>query len=150
MSDSLIQFPAIASGASFAGTCLMHTIMFTETILSDFQLSRGTREPRESAARLKLLLPRPPLENERGVGAAKSKRIRKCVLHGCLARAIRNVIQVALGIRIFEIDGRRQNLIAQRQRADAGFQSARSAKTLFRARVSITSPIGVDVPCAFT
>src|SRR5260370_16895189 len=43
MSDSLIQSVATASGASFAGTCLMHTIMFTETILSDFQLSRGTR-----------------------------------------------------------------------------------------------------------
>src|SRR5690242_6632037 len=29
MSDSLIQFPAMASGASFAGTCLMHTMIFT-------------------------------------------------------------------------------------------------------------------------
>src|SRR6267154_3271980 len=28
MSDSRIQFPATASGASLAGTCLMHTIMF--------------------------------------------------------------------------------------------------------------------------
>jgi hypothetical protein len=30
MSDSLIQFPAMASGASFAGTCLMQTMIFTE------------------------------------------------------------------------------------------------------------------------
>jgi len=33
MSDSLIQFPAIASGASFAGTCLIHTMMFTDFFL---------------------------------------------------------------------------------------------------------------------
>jgi hypothetical protein len=30
MSDSLIQLPAMASGASLAGTCFMHTIIFTE------------------------------------------------------------------------------------------------------------------------
>src|SRR5215470_12813547 len=35
MSDSLIQFPAMASGASFAGTCLMHTMMFTKCFLFD-------------------------------------------------------------------------------------------------------------------
>jgi hypothetical protein len=29
MSDSLIQFPAMVSGASFAGTCFTQTMMFT-------------------------------------------------------------------------------------------------------------------------
>src|SRR5260370_3971837 len=33
MSDSLIQFPAMVNGASFAGTCLMHTMMFTRGFL---------------------------------------------------------------------------------------------------------------------
>src|SRR5258707_2125241 len=33
MSDSLIQFPAIARGASFAGTCLTHTMIFTRCFL---------------------------------------------------------------------------------------------------------------------
>jgi hypothetical protein len=49
----LIQFPAMASGASFAGTCLMHTMIFTGTILSDFQYSRGAKKPRERAVRMK-------------------------------------------------------------------------------------------------
>src|SRR5215467_8283833 len=33
MSDSLIQLPEMARGASFAGTCLMHTMMFTGIFL---------------------------------------------------------------------------------------------------------------------
>src|SRR6266705_701130 len=128
MSDSLIQFPAIASGASFAGTCLMHTIMFTETILSDFRISRGTRRTaRERGSienfyfpdhRLKIsaaLVPPNPNEFESAYSTS-------------LARVIRNIVQVALRVRIFKIDGRRQNLIAQRQRADAGFQAARAAQ----------------------
>src|SRR5882724_1593801 len=35
MSDSLIQFPAMASGASFAGTCLMQTMMFMNAFLGN-------------------------------------------------------------------------------------------------------------------
>jgi hypothetical protein len=35
----LIQFPAMLSGASFAGTCLMQTTMFTGT----FPFDRGGR-----------------------------------------------------------------------------------------------------------
>ena len=33
MSDSLIQLPAMARGASFAGTCLTHTMIFTRFFL---------------------------------------------------------------------------------------------------------------------
>jgi hypothetical protein len=39
----LIQFPAIASGASFAGTCLMHTMMFTEFFPHRFQSKVAAR-----------------------------------------------------------------------------------------------------------
>src|ERR1700722_18804634 len=38
MSDSLIQFPAMVSGASFAGTCLMQTMMFTDCPLGSMMV----------------------------------------------------------------------------------------------------------------
>src|SRR5438105_2257829 len=47
MSDSLIQFPAIASGASFAGTCLIHTMMFTRLFLL-VQPERNSCHPERS------------------------------------------------------------------------------------------------------
>src|SRR5690349_13327160 len=101
MSDSLIQFPAMASGASFAGTCLMHTMMFTRMLPFGICLNRAQEKPRERAAKSNLLLiSRPAPENERGVGAAKSKGIRKSVFDRCLASMIRDVIQIAFGIRI--------------------------------------------------
>jgi hypothetical protein len=51
MSDSLIQFPAIASGASFAGTCLMHTMMFTEFFLLVVPPMRNGCHPELSKAK---------------------------------------------------------------------------------------------------
>src|SRR5712691_896333 len=123
MSDSLIQLPAIASGASFAGTCLMHTIIFTEFF---FPESKTKLRPTLKG----MLFAGPALKNERGVGAAKPKGIRKRVFHGRFARVIRNVIQIALGIRSLVIDGRRQNLVAQSEHADPCFQSAGSAEQM--------------------
>src|SRR2546421_1126465 len=123
MSDSLIQFPAIASGASFAGTCLMHTMMFTRLSFSDFKnYLRRTQKG--------MLLAGPALENQRCVGTAKTKRIRKRILDRRFARVIRHIVQVALGIGSFQIDGGRQNLIAQRQYADACFQTASASKQM--------------------
>src|SRR5919108_6586915 len=59
-------------------------------------------------------LPRPAPENERGVGASKSKRIRKRVFDRGLARVIRHVIQIALRIWILKINRGRERLVAQR------------------------------------
>src|SRR5438552_18310759 len=117
MSDSLIQFPAIASGASFAGTCLIHTMMFTRLSFSN---SRNYLQRTQKG----MLLARPAFENQRSIGAAKAKGIRKRVLDRRFARMIRHVVQIALRIGSFQIDGGRQNLIAQRQYANARFQTA--------------------------
>src|SRR5437867_5861429 len=120
MSDSLIQFPAMVSGASFAGTCLMHTMMFTRMLPFGTSQFRGREKNRGSAATMKsCLFSGPAPENERGVGAAKSKRVRKSVLNRRFARVIRYVIQIAFRIGIFEINGRRECLIAQRQDTNA-------------------------------
>src|SRR6266566_4443508 len=123
MSDSLIQFPAIASGASFAGTCLMHTMMFTGLSFSDSKnyLRRAQKG---------MLLAGPTLENQRGVGAAKAKRIRQRELDRRFARVIRHIIQIALGIGSFQIDGGRQNLVTQRQYADACLQTAGASEQM--------------------
>src|SRR5258707_61255 len=132
MSDSLIQFPAMASGASFAGTCLMHTMMFTRRLpfgIPHFlgrEKNAGTRGGNE----IRPLFARPAAENERGVGAAKSKGIRKGVFHRRLARVFRHVIQIAFGIGIFKINGGREDPIAQRKHADAGFEAASAAQQM--------------------
>src|SRR5712691_13315569 len=120
MSDSLIQFPAIASGASFAGTCLMHTIIFTRFFPSLETKPRRTQKG--------MLLAGPTLENQRGVGAAKTKGIRERVLDRSLARVIRDIIQIAFRVGSLQIDGGRQNLVAQREHADAPFESAGAAQ----------------------
>src|SRR5579864_8700990 len=135
MSDSLIQFPAMASGASFAGTCLMHTMMFTDFFPCRawrLHLTEGLSESCDGEHTGNQLLDSPPLEDQRRVGAAESKGIRELVLYFRLARHIGNVIQVALGVRLLEIDGRRQNLILQRQDADSCFQAAGSAEQMSR------------------
>src|SRR5882724_1732120 len=155
MSDSLIQLPEIASGASLAGTCLMHTMIFMGICLllddaTTTQMSfRGRFEPEESAfshhfaksgflASLRNdksgLFPRPALENQRGVGSAKSKRIRKRVVHCMFSGMIRDVIQITFRIGIKLVDRRRQNPVAQGQHADTGFEPARSAQQVSRHR----------------
>src|SRR6266404_1560101 len=57
----------------------------------------------------------PPLENQRGIRATKSKRVRERILHGRLARRIRHVVQIALRIGSLVVNRRRQNLVAERE-----------------------------------
>src|SRR5579859_5792550 len=72
--------------------------------------------------------PGPALENQGGVGAAKPEGIRKRVIHGGLAGDVRNVVKIAVGIRLFLVDSGRKDLIAQRQNADAVLENARAAE----------------------
>src|SRR5271156_4314367 len=107
MSDSRIHAApsTIASGASFAGTCLTQTPIFKISSTSQ-------------------LFPVPALENQGRVGAAEAERIRERVMNLRFPRVVRNVVEVARGVRIFVIDRRRQNLIAQGENPDARFESA--------------------------
>jgi hypothetical protein len=45
----LTQFLAIVNGASFAGTCLMHTMMFTRMVPFETSKFHGREKNRESA-----------------------------------------------------------------------------------------------------
>ncbi len=78
----------------------------------------------------------PALEEQRGVGAAEAERIRERVFDFRFARLVRNVIEIARRIGIFVVDRRRQNLIAQRQHADARFEAARAAEQMARSWIS--------------
>src|SRR5215831_8618197 len=87
--------------------------------------------PEAGAAKEKTtLFPRPAPENERSVGAAKSKGIRKRKLHRRFPSMIRNVVQIAFGIGILEINRRRQNLVVKGENADPSFEATRTAKQM--------------------
>src|ERR1700732_3832544 len=73
MSDSLIQLPAMASGASFAGTCLMQTRMFMWAPSKSWKRS-DERRPLRNGLALPVLLEtlrprRPELQNSAKAGA---------------------------------------------------------------------------------
>src|SRR5580704_8109132 len=125
MSDSLIQFPAMERGASFAGTCLMQTMMFTELVLVAKILPKTPRSKNEGGAPMlsingthyedhdaAQLVTGPAFENQRGVCAAEAEGIRERVLDGSPSGDVWHVVQVALGIGGFQIDCGRQNLVA--------------------------------------
>src|SRR5713226_3127842 len=111
MSASRIQFLAICRGASFAGTCLMQTIMF----------KKPSQKQGNSAAF-------PAAEDQGGVSAAEAEGIREHIFDRSFARDVGDVIEVADRVKIFVIDGRRQDLVVQRQDADTGFEAARAAQ----------------------
>src|SRR3974377_261612 len=149
MSDSLIQFPAIARGASFAGTCLTHTMMFTGisfhqglrngscVILSGAKNSKKparftenitlTRTRRRAGRRL---LAGPALENQSSVGATKTKGVRQRIVHGNPSSDVGDIIQIALRVWALLVDGGRQNLVTERENADARLQAPGTAKQM--------------------
>ena len=71
---------------------------------------------------------RPAAEEEGAVGSAKTEGIRHGIFHVNLAGLVGNVIQIALGVGIFEIDGGRQQLIAESEDGDASFQASSTAQ----------------------
>src|ERR1700737_3554658 len=102
MSVSRIQVPlsAMASGASFAGTCFTQTTMFNDS----------SREPkgRQKNSRAAPVSTRfPAFEQQRSICSAKAERVRKRVAHLGLSRVVRNVVEIARRVRVFVIDGRR-------------------------------------------
>src|SRR4029077_17979446 len=102
----------------------MHTMMFT-----GFFLFVAFEEGPEMLGE-NWLFAGPAFENQRSVGAAKSKRIRQRVFEGSFARLVGHIVQIACRVRRFLIDRRRQNLVAQRQHTDAGLEAARAPEQM--------------------
>src|SRR3990170_4136711 len=126
ISASRIQAPlsAMRSGASLAGTCLMATAIFIRQI-SVCEMREAPALPLACGGAIV-----PAFEQQGGVGAAEAEGIRQGVLHFSLARLVGNVIQVAGRVGLLIVDGRGENLVAQRQNADAGLQSAGAAQQM--------------------
>ena len=60
--------------------------------------------------------------------AAKTEGVVHDGVHGHFARGVRDVIQIALGVGILQIDGRRDDAVFDGQRARGHFHRARRAK----------------------
>ena len=93
-------------------------------------------------------------------------------VHAGAAGDIGNIVQVAVGVGVFVVDGRRNNFVGSMARAEAMASIApappskcpvmllvddtsrpflaRSPNSVLKASVSFTSLSGVDVPCALT
>ena len=68
------------------------------------------------------------LKDQTRIRAAETETVRKHIIDFRLTRLVRNVIQIAIGIGKFVIDGRRQNVFRHRQNRKDGFDSARRAE----------------------
>src|SRR5262249_751436 len=93
-----------------------------------FAIALARQEKTLAAKQISLL--RPVLEQQAAVRPAEPEGIGKHVLKLGFARLVGNVIEVAFGIGIFEVCGRRNHLIAQREHANAGFQAAGAAQQM--------------------
>src|SRR5439155_20596931 len=68
------------------------------------------------------------LEEERRVRAAEPERVRQRVLHRHRALLVRYVIEVALLVRMLEVDRGRHELMMHGERRDAGLEPAGGAE----------------------
>jgi hypothetical protein len=70
-----------------------------------------------------------PLEQRAAVVAAEPHRVRQRVLEVVDApRAFGDVVEVAQRVGLAEVDRRRHDAVAQRERADGGLQRTRGAE----------------------
>src|SRR4051812_48757487 len=67
-------------------------------------------------------------ERGRSVGAAEAERVGERDLDLHVARGVRDVVEVAGRVRGEDVDGRRRDLVVDRERGDDGFNSAGSAQ----------------------
>src|SRR4051812_10276162 len=73
-----------------------------------------------------------PLKEERGVGAAEAEAVRERVVNARLARLVRHVVEVALGVWVDVVDRRRQLPFANREHGEDRLDAARRAEQVAR------------------
>src|SRR4051812_27745200 len=97
--------------------------------MSTWKMVRCIRSYCRAERRLeKKRLSSPAFEEERAIRPAEAEGVAERVFHTRFARVIRDAIEIALGVLIVQINGRRQALILQRQNRDASFESAGAAE----------------------
>src|SRR6185503_13522433 len=67
---------------------------------------------------------------QRAVRAAKAERVRERVFDSRLARLVGNTVEIAFGVLVLQVDRRRQDLVTDHQRGDAGLESACRAEQM--------------------
>src|SRR3954470_2693729 len=65
-----------------------------------------------------------PLEDDRAVRPAEPERVRQGVLEVDRTRPVGHEVEIATLARIVEVEGGGQDLVADRQRQDAGLEAA--------------------------
>src|SRR4051812_35442457 len=71
-----------------------------------------------------------PLKYETTVRAAETEAVGGGILDRHRPSLVRHIVEVALRIRVFEVDRRRRNLVAQSQDRNAGLEAARTAEQM--------------------
>src|SRR5881396_1300875 len=75
------------------------------------------------------------LHQKSRVCSTEPKGIRQHISYWNAPRSVRYIIEIAFGVRIFVVDGRRNYLIVQCQRADSGFFSSSRPKQMTHHRL---------------
>ena len=118
--------------ASRVTTCLRQTAIFMAPEVGAPACTRSASartqpRPDRGASVLNRLACRIDLE-QRGVGAAEPERVRERVGDVGLARHLRHVVEIAVDVRVVEVDGGRQELMMDGEDRDAGLEPARGAE----------------------
>src|SRR5437667_3121541 len=71
-----------------------------------------------------------PLEQQGRVRAAEAERVGQGIFDAGLASLVRDVVQITLGVRVFVIDSRRQDLVAEGKDREASLKPARAAEQM--------------------
>src|SRR5438552_17190653 len=91
---------------SRAGTCFIETIIFMWCAAALFE----------------------SLEDQATVSAAEAEGVRKRVIDAHGPGLIGHIIEIAIRVRKFVVDGRRRDLIADGERGNTGFHSTRTTE----------------------
>ena len=79
-------------------------------------------------------------ENQRAVGAAEAEGVRQRDPDRHLARRVRHVVEVALRVGVAQVDGRRRDLVAQRERGEHRLDRRRPRRAGARSSTWSSSP----------
>src|SRR3954469_13139743 len=122
-------FPPTTTGLPLSEGSRSSSTETKKASMSTWKMVRCIRSYCRAERRLeKKRLSSPAFEEERAIRPAEAEGVAERVFHTRFARVIRDAIEIALGVLIVQINGRRQALILQRQNRDASFESAGAAE----------------------
>src|SRR3954467_12150831 len=91
---------------------------------------KGTKFVRGRTGKRLIVVWRVTLEHEAAVRASKAEAVRSGILDRHGPGLIRYVIEIAVGVLIFKIDGRRRTPVSQSKNGDSGLQATRTTQQM--------------------